>query len=88
MQARGLVTSGRVFSRDWLGRAPNYTCSIRFDGCSPGALLHLHRRLLEVGEADLAGQVLDLVISNPTALRRRENRRRRGSVGAGCTLSR
>jgi len=60
MQARGLVTSGRAFSRHWLGRAPNYTCSTRFE-CAPGALLHLHRRLLEVGETDLARQVLDLL---------------------------
>jgi hypothetical protein len=83
MQARGLVTSGRAFSRNWLGRAPNYTCSTRFEGCAPAALLHLHRRLLEVGEADLAEQALDLLVSRPSPRAGRAGDDRRGARERG-----
>jgi hypothetical protein len=65
MRARGMVRSGRAFSRDWLDRAPNYTCAVGFDRLAPGALLHLHRRLLTAGEADLAARLMVHLIGVP-----------------------
>ncbi|MGK7867202.1 hypothetical protein [Falsiroseomonas sp. E2-1-a20] len=50
---RGLVRSGRQFSTEFLGMASNYAADTGFDRCSPAALLNLHRRLGEVGQADL-----------------------------------
>jgi hypothetical protein len=51
---RGLVRSLRQFSRDLLGRAPNYAADTGLGRCSAVALLNLYRRLGELGHADLA----------------------------------
>ena len=50
---RGLVRSGRQFSRDLLGMAPNYAAHTGLDRCSVAALLNLYRRLGELGETGL-----------------------------------
>jgi hypothetical protein len=54
---RGLVQSQRQFSRELLGMAANYAADTGFARCSPAALLNLHRRLGEVGQADLQAMV-------------------------------
>jgi hypothetical protein len=51
---RGMVRSLRQFSRDLLGRAPNYAADTGLTRCSAVALLHLYRRLGELGQPDLA----------------------------------
>jgi hypothetical protein len=50
---RGLVSSMRRFSREFLGRAPNYASDRGLDRCSAAALLNLYRRLGGPGQADL-----------------------------------
>jgi hypothetical protein len=50
---RGLASSRRQFSRDFLGRGANYLSDTKGGKCSAGALLHLYTRLGEVGAADL-----------------------------------
>jgi hypothetical protein len=54
---RGLVQSQRQFSRELLGMAANYAADTGFTRCSAAALLHLHRRLGELGQADLQAMV-------------------------------
>jgi hypothetical protein len=51
---RGMVRSLRQFSRDLLGRAPNYAADTGLDRWSATALLHLYRRLGELSQPDLA----------------------------------
>jgi hypothetical protein len=51
---RGLVRSLRQFSRDLLGRAPNYAADTGLGRCSAAALLSPYRRLGELGQHDLA----------------------------------
>ena len=53
LRERGLVASLRRFSRGFLGRAENYAADRGLDRCSAGALLNLHLRLGELGQADL-----------------------------------
>ena len=48
---RGLVSSLRRFSREFLGRAPNYASDRDLDRCSAAALLNLYRRLGDAGQA-------------------------------------
>jgi hypothetical protein len=50
---RGLVSSLRSFSREFLGRAPNYASDRGLDRCSAGVLLNLYRHLGDAGQADL-----------------------------------
>lgn len=50
---RGLVSSLRRFSRDFLGRAPNYASDRGLDRCSAAVLLNLYRRLGDTGQTDL-----------------------------------
>ncbi len=50
---RGLTPSRRQFSREFLGRAPNYLADTGSSRCSTGALLNLYKRLGELGQADL-----------------------------------
>ena len=50
---RGLVSSMRRFSREFLGRAPNYAADRGFDRCSAAALLSLYCRLGDVEQVDL-----------------------------------
>jgi hypothetical protein len=52
-RARGLAASRRWFSREFLGRAPNYLADRGEGWCSAGALLNLYRRLGEAGQTDL-----------------------------------
>jgi len=52
-KARGLARSLRQFSTDYLRMAPNYAADTGLARCSAGALLNLHKRLGEVGQADL-----------------------------------
>lgn len=54
---RGLVRSQRQFSEELLGMAANYAADAGFAQCSPTALLNLHRRLGELGQADLQAMV-------------------------------
>ena len=50
---RGLVRSLRQFSRDLLGRAPNYAADTRLVRCSPAVLLNRYRHLTELDQPDL-----------------------------------
>lgn len=50
---RGLVTSKRRFSREFLGRGWNYASDTGLERCSAAALLNLCRRLGDAGQADL-----------------------------------
>jgi hypothetical protein len=52
-RARKLLVSRRQFSREFLGRAPNYAADRGLDRCSAGALLNLYRRLGEARQTDL-----------------------------------
>ncbi|HYI83859.1 MAG TPA: hypothetical protein VEX11_11690 [Acetobacteraceae bacterium] len=52
-RARGLVRSRRQFSREFLGRAPNYAADAGLRRCSAGALLNLYCRLGEARQMDL-----------------------------------
>ena len=52
-RARKLLVSRRQFSREFLGRAPNYAADRGLDRCSAGALLNLYRRLGEAHQTDL-----------------------------------
>ena len=52
-RARGLKSSVRRFSREFLGRAANYAADRGLARCGAGALLNLYRRLGELGQADL-----------------------------------
>src|SRR3712207_8192919 len=57
LRGRGLVPSLRRFSRAFLGRAENYAADRGLDRCSPDALLNLHHRLGDAGQADLQAEV-------------------------------
>ena len=59
---RGLARSGRQFSRDLLGMAPNYAAHTGLDRCSATALLNLYRRLGELGEADLQAMAFERLL--------------------------
>jgi hypothetical protein len=61
-RGRGLVRSQRQFSEDFLGMATNYAADTGLARCSPAALLNLHRRLGEMGQADLQGIVGQLLL--------------------------
>ena len=52
-KARGLARSLRHFSREFLGRKPNYAADTGLARCSAAALLNLYKRLGETGHADL-----------------------------------
>ena len=62
LRERGLVASLRRFSRDFLGRAENYAADTGLDRCSAGALLNLHKRLGELGQADLQALAFDRLL--------------------------
>jgi hypothetical protein len=62
VRARGLVRSLRQFSRDFLGRAPNYAADRGLSRCSAGALLHLYRGLTELRQADLAAAAFERLL--------------------------
>ncbi len=62
LRQRGLVASLRRFSRDFLGRAENYAADRGLDRCSAGALLNLHKRLGELGQADLQALAFDRLL--------------------------
>ena len=59
---RGLVRSRRQFSREYLGRAPNYAADRGFGRCSAGALVSLFRRLGEARQADLQAEAFKLLL--------------------------
>lgn len=54
---RGLTTSLRHYSREWLGAAENYACLTRDRGPSELALIQLFRRLWRKGHPILAARV-------------------------------
>lgn len=60
---RGLVRSRRQFSREYLGRAPNYTADRGFNGCSAGALVSLFKRLGEARQTDLQAEAFKLLLA-------------------------
>jgi hypothetical protein len=60
---RDLARSLRQFSRDLLGRAPNYAADTGLDRCSASALLNLHRRLSGLGHPDLAAAAFKLLLA-------------------------
>ena len=62
LRQRGLVTSLRRFSRDFLGRAENYAADGGLDRCAPAALVHLHRRLGAEDQPDLQARVLERLL--------------------------
>lgn len=62
LRGRGLVTSLRRFSRDYLGRAENYAADRGLDRCAPAALVNLHRRLGAERQADLQARVLERLL--------------------------
>jgi len=62
-KARGLVGSRRRFSREYLGRAPNYAADTGFGRCSAGALLNLYRRLGEARQIDLQAEAFKLLLA-------------------------
>ncbi len=62
-KARGLVRSLRQFSRDFLGRKPNYACDTGLARCSAGALLNLYRRLGELRQMDLQAQAFERLLA-------------------------
>ncbi len=66
LRERGLVASLRRFSRDYLGRAENYAADRGLDRCSAGALLNLHKRLGELGQADLQALAFDRLLGAGT----------------------
>lgn len=62
MAGRGLTTSRRYFSREWLGAAPNYAC-LRSDRLpSDSAMLHLARKLIDQRRYILAAHVLQMLV--------------------------
>ena len=63
LRARGLTRSLRQFSTALLGMAPNYAADTGLARCSADALLNLHRRLGELGQADLQAQVVDRLLA-------------------------
>jgi hypothetical protein len=62
-RARGLVSSHRQFSRDYLGRAPNYAADTGLGRCSVATLLNLYRRLGEARQADLQAEAFSLLLA-------------------------
>ena len=62
-KSRGLVSSKRRFSREFLGRGSNYASDTSLDGCSVGALAHLYRRLGEIGQADLQARAFECLMN-------------------------
>ena len=60
---RGLVRSRRQFSREYLGRAPNYAADRGFTHCSAGALVNLFRRLGEAGQVDLQAEAFTRLLA-------------------------
>ena len=66
LRERGLVASLSRFSRDYLGRAENYAADRGFHRCSAGALLNLHKRLGELGQADLQALAFDRLLGAGT----------------------
>ena len=63
---RGLTPSRRQFSREFLGRAPNYLADAGDAGCSAGALLNLYKRLGELGHRDLQACAFERLIDAET----------------------
>ena len=62
MAGRGLTTSRRHFSRQWLGAAPNYAC-LRGDRLpSDSAMLHLARKLIDQRRYILAAHILQMLV--------------------------
>jgi hypothetical protein len=62
-RARKLVSSRRRFSRDFLGRVPNYAAGNGLDRCSVAALLNLYRRLGEARQTDLQAEAFKLLLA-------------------------
>ena len=60
---RGLTSSKRRFSREFLGRGSNYASDTGLDRCSVGALAHLYRRLGEIGQADLQAMAFECLLN-------------------------
>jgi len=60
---RGLVRSRRQFSREYLGRAPDYAADRGFGHCSAGALVNLFRRLGETGHIDLQAKAFTTLLA-------------------------
>lgn len=57
LHRRGLTSSRRHFSREWLGAAENYSCSRAGRGLSPSVGLRLCARLWDAGFYILALRV-------------------------------
>jgi hypothetical protein len=72
-KARGLVRSRREFSRDFLGRAPNYAADTALRRCSAAALLTLYRRLGEVRQTDLQAMAFARLLDAEEQDRRARN---------------
>jgi hypothetical protein len=70
---RGLVRSRREFSRDFLGRAPNYAADTALRRCSAAALLTLYRRLGEVRQTDLQAMAFARLLDAEEQDRRARN---------------
>ena len=62
-KSRGLVSSMRRFSREFLGRGSNYASDTGLDQCSVGALANLYRRLGEIGQADLQARAFECLLN-------------------------
>jgi hypothetical protein len=69
LRDRGTAPSLRHFSREFLGKAANYAADRGLGRCSPEALLHLHRRLGEVGQFDLQASIRARLLDNPLPCR-------------------
>ncbi len=65
-KARGLARSLRHFSREFLGRQPNYASDTGLARCSAGALLNLYRRLGELGHTDLEALAFERLLDAAT----------------------
>jgi hypothetical protein len=61
-RTRGLVRSKRDFSTRLLGKAANYLADRASVGCSAAALLHLYRRLGELGQLDLQARAFERLL--------------------------
>lgn len=64
LKERGYTTSFRRYSRDWLGRAPNYVAS-NPNGFTLDTFVNLHDKLRQHGLDDLADKVICIVFDLP-----------------------
>jgi len=70
MKSRHLTTSRRGFSRAWAGMAQNWLCENRTKPLPADVALTVHRKLVRIGERELAATVLATLVGDDPVMSR------------------